>query len=163
VPLIRERIRAINSEVPVYMTGSMADFIDSSVDNRKSLLTLLGIFAGIALALSAVGIYSVLAYDISQRTREIGIRGAIGAAPRQILSLVLRQGLQTIGIGIGVGLIGALFLGQLMASRLFEIAPYDPTTLEAISLLLLSTGIAASLLPVWRAARIDPVVALRTE
>jgi putative ABC transport system permease protein len=149
--------------VPVYLTGAMTDFIDASLESRKSLLALLSAFAGVALVLSAVGIYSVLAYDVSQRVREIGIRGAIGAAPTQVLSLILRQGLRTIGVGIGVGLFGALSLGRLLAGRLFQVAPYDPTTLGAISVLLLLIGLVASLLPAWRAARINPVVALRMD
>ena len=163
VPLIRERVQAIDPGIPVYSSGSMEDFVGATLDNRRSLLSLLGIFATIALALSGVGIYGVLAYDVSQRTREIGIRGAIGATPQQILGLVLSQGLRTIALGMGVGLAGALLLGRVMGGLLFQVAPYDPTTLGIISALLFSIGLVASLLPAWRAAQIDPVVALRTD
>lgn len=163
VPIIRQRILAIIPTVPVYETGSMKSFVDATLNWREALLVLLGAFAVTALVLSSVGIYGVLAYDVSQRVREIGIRGAIGGSRGQILTLILFQGLRTIGFGMAAGLVGSLWLGQLMASKLFQVSPSDPFTLGAISVILLLVGLVASLLPAWRAAKIDPVVALRAE
>lgn len=163
IPLIREQILSVTPAVPVYAADSMEDIVASSLDNRKGLLVLLGAFGFVAVTLSAMGIYSVLAFDVSQRTREIGIRGAIGASRRQILALILSQGLRNIGLGLGVGLIGAFFLGRLLMGLLFKVEPYDPLTLGAISFLLTAIGLTASFLPAWRAARVDPVVALRCE
>jgi predicted permease len=162
-PLIRERIRAIVPAIAVYNITSMEDLVYGPLAGRRILLALLGAFAAVALMLSAIGIYSVLAYDVSQRTREIGIRGAIGASRPQIIQLILGQGLRSTGIGLVLGLIGAVWLGRLMTSMLFQVSPSDPPTLLLISLVLIIVGTVASLLPAWRAARIDPVVALRAE
>jgi putative ABC transport system permease protein len=162
-PLIRERIHAIAPAIAVYNLMSMENLIYGSLEGRRSLLAMLGAFASVALILSAIGIYSVLAYDVSRRTREIGIRGAIGASRPQIIQLILSQGLLSTGIGLIFGLIGAIWLGRLMSGMLFQVSPSDPPTLLIISLTLLVTGVIASLVPAWRAARIDPIVALHCE
>jgi predicted permease len=162
-PLIRARIRAIAPAFPVYNITSMDDLVYGSLEGRRSLLILLGGFAGVALILATIGIYSVLAYDVSQRTREIGIRGAIGASRHQIIRLIVAQGLRSTVIGLILGLIGMIWLGRLMRNMLFQVSASDPPTLLLISMVLIVVGVAASLLPAWRAARIDPVVALRTE
>jgi ABC-type antimicrobial peptide transport system permease subunit len=115
------------------------------------------------LFLSSLGIYSVLAYDVSQRTREIGIRGAVGAARGQIVSLIIRQGLWKTALGMILGLVGAALLSRFMASLLFDTKPTDPLAYILVSLLLLAVGLIASYLPARRAARIDPIIALRSE
>jgi len=163
LPLIRARMLAANPSLALSNAGAMQTFLDDSLAMRQAILALLAGFAGIALLLAGVGVYSVLAYDVSQRTLEIGIRGALGASPREIQSLILRQGLWETGVGLGAGVIGALLLGQLMRGLLFDVDASDPPTLVAIAGILFGIGLVASLLPAWRAARIDPIVALRCE
>jgi ABC-type antimicrobial peptide transport system permease subunit len=126
-------------------------------------MLLLGGFAGLALFLSAIGIYGVLAYDVSQRTREIGIRGAIGATREQMVMLILRQGLWKTGLGLVIGLVGALMLSRFLTSLLYDVKPTDPLAYIVVSLLLLGVAVLASYLPARRAARIDPIIALRSE
>jgi ABC-type antimicrobial peptide transport system permease subunit len=163
VPLMREKLRSVNPTVPLYIAGSLQDNVDGLLANRRGVLWLLGAFAGIALLLSAVGIYGMLAYDVSQRTKEIGIRGAIGASRGQIVALILRQGLWKTGVGLIIGLGGAFFLSRYMRSLLFEVPPTDPLSFGGVSLLLLLVALLASWLPARRAAKIDPMVALRVE
>ena len=126
-------------------------------------MLLLASFAGVALLLSAIGIYGMLAYDVSRRTREIGIRSAIGATRQQIAALILRQGLWKAGAGLLLGLGGALGLSHFLTSLLFEVGPTDPLAYLIVSILLLSVALLASYLPARRAARIDPSIALRSE
>jgi ABC-type antimicrobial peptide transport system permease subunit len=120
-------------------------------------------FAVLALFLSALGIYGVLAYDVSQRTREIGVRGAIGATRGQIIQMILKQGLWKAAIGLGVGLVAAWFLSHTMTSLLFQVKPNDPIVYVGVSALLLLVAVIASYLPARRAAKIDPMDALRAE
>jgi len=163
ISAIREKLRAIDPSIPLFETGTVQKAIDGSVDGRRAVMFLLGGFAALALFLSAIGIYGVLAYDISQRTREIGIRGAIGATRRQIVALIMFQGLWKTGVGLAVGLVSAVLLSHYMASMLFELKPTDPWAYLLVSLLLAAVAVAACYLPARRAARIDPIEALRTE
>lgn len=163
VPLMREKLRSIDSSLPLYITGSLQDSLDGMLANRRGVMWLLGAFAGIALLLSAVGIYGMLAYDVSQRTKEIGIRGAIGATRGQIVLLILGQGLWKTGAGLVIGLGGAFYLSRYLGSLLFEVKPTDPFVFLGVSLLLLVVAFLASWLPARRAARVDPVIALRAE
>jgi predicted permease len=163
VALLREKVATIDPELPVYATEVLAGVISDSVSNRRGIMLLLVSFAGIALLLSAVGIYGMLAYDVSKRTKEIGIRGAIGATRGQIVALILRQGLWKTGMGLVIGLGGAFFLSRYMRSLLFEVPPTDLVTFGGVSLLLLLVALIASWLPARRAAKIDPMVALRAE
>src|SRR3954466_9656085 len=126
-------------------------------------MLLLAAFAGLALFLSSLGIYGVLAYDVSQRTREIGIRGAIGATRDQIVGMILKQGLWKSGLGIVLGLAGAFLLSRYMKSLLFGVQPTDPIVYAAVSAVLIAVALSASYLPARRAAKIDPLVALRDE
>jgi putative ABC transport system permease protein len=163
VPLMREKLRTVDPSAPLYITGSLQENLDGMVANRRGVMWLLGAFAGIALLLAAVGIYGMLAYDVTQRTREIGIRGAIGATRGQIVALILRQGLWKTGIGVAIGLAGAIFLSRYLGSLLFEVRPTDPAVFAGVTFLLLVVSLAASWLPARRAARVDPTVALRAE
>lgn len=160
---MRTKLRGIDSRLPLYGTGTLRDALDSLLAHRRVLVVLLGVFAGLALVLAAVGLYGVLAYDVSQRTREIGIRAAIGATRGQVLNLIIRQGLVRCGIGVVVGILGSLYLTRFLRSQLFDITSTDPISYVSVSLLLFVIAAVASLLPAWRASRVDPVDALRVE
>jgi len=127
------------------------------------VMLLLGGFAGLALFLSTIGIYGVLAYDISQRTREIGIRGAIGASRSHIVGMVMRQGIWKTGVGLAIGIVSAILLSRFMTGMLFELKPTDPWAYLVVSFVLAVVALAACYFPARRAARIDPIEALRTE
>lgn len=163
VPLMREKLRSVDSSAPLYITGSLQENLDSMLGNRRGVMALLGAFAGIALLLSAVGIYGMLAYDVTQRTKEIGIRGAIGATRGQIIAMILKQALWKTGVGLVIGLGGAFFLSRYLSTLLFEVQPTDPLSFAGVTLVLLLVALLASWLPAWRAAKIDPVTALRAE
>jgi ABC-type antimicrobial peptide transport system permease subunit len=163
IALVQEKVKALNPILPLYGTGSVEDKISASFNERRMIMLLLCSFAGLALILSAVGIYGVLAYDVSKRTHEIGIRGAIGATHRQIITMVLRQGLWKAGIGLLIGMVGALYLSKFMTSLLFEVKPIDPLTFILVPVLLLAVAVLASYIPARQASRVDPALALRTE
>jgi predicted permease len=163
VSLLRAKVAAIDPGLPVYAAEPMEGVIRDSFSNRRGIMLLLASFAGVALLLSAVGIYGVLAYDVSRRTREIGIRSAIGATRPQIAALILRQGLWKASLGVIAGLVGAAALSRFMTSLLFAVKPTDPSVYVAVSLLLMIVAAVASWLPARRAAKVDPVIALRAE
>ncbi|MEO6568732.1 MAG: ABC transporter permease [Opitutaceae bacterium] len=163
VPLMREKLRSVDPSAPLYHEGPLRDDLDGMLANRRGVMWLLAAFAGIALLLSVVGIYGMLAYDVSQRTKEIGIRSAIGASRAQIVSLILKQGLWKTGIGLVIGLGGAFYLSRYMGSLLFEVEPTDLLVFTSVPLLLVSVAVLASWLPARRAAKVDPVIALRAE
>jgi predicted permease len=163
VSAVRDKVRAIDPALPLFEAGGLAQFVGSSFDNRRAVMLLLAAFAGLALFLSALGIYGVLAYDVSQRTREIGMRSAVGASRGQIATLILRQGLWKAGVGVVLGLIGAAILSRYMTTLLFNVQPTDPGVYAAVSLVLIVVALLASYLPARRAARIDPLIALRDE
>ncbi len=163
VSLLREKVAAIDPGLPVYAAEPMEGVISDSFSNRRGVMLLLASFAGVALLLSAIGIYGVLAYDVSRRTREIGIRSAIGATRPQIAALILRQGLWKAGLGVIAGLAGAAALSRFMTSLLFAVKPTDPFVYAAVSLLLLAVAALACWLPARRAANVNPVEALRAE
>ena len=137
--------------------------LDDAAANRRGILWLLAAFAVIALILSALGIYGMLAYEVTQRTKEIGIRGAIGATRNQIISLILAQGLIKTGIGLTIGLGGALALSRFLEKLLFGVKPVDPLIFAGVAILLLLVALVASWLPARRAANVNPMVALRAE
>lgn len=134
-----------------------------SIAPRRFSLLLLGVFAGIALLLGAVGLYGVLSYVVTQRTREIGIRIALGARTRDVLNLVIKYGMTMALTGVAVGLVAAFALTRLMQSLLFEVSATDPLTFVLIALLLLAVALLACYLPARRAAKVDPLIALRHE
>jgi predicted permease len=163
VTALRAKVREIDPKLPLFDAGGLEETVDASFDNRRAVMLLLAAFAGLALFLSALGIYGVLAYDVSQRTREIGVRSAVGASRGQISGLIVRQGLWKGGIGVVLGLIGAALLSSSMTSLLFNVKPTDPKVYALVSLMLIGVALLASYLPARRAARIDPLIALRDE
>jgi putative ABC transport system permease protein len=163
VTALRDKVRGIDSASPLFDVGALQEAVDSSFDNRRAVMLLLAAFAVLAVFLSALGIYGVLAYDVSQRTREIGVRSAIGASRGQISGLILRQGLWKGGIGVVLGLIGAALLSRFMTTLLFNVRPTDPAVYAVVSLVLIGVALVASYLPARRASRIDPLIALRNE
>lgn len=160
---MRAQLRQVDSSLPFYNASILQDDFEATTNNRRGVMWLLTAFAGIALALSAVGIYGMLAYDVTQRTREIGIRGAIGATRGQIVGLILKQGMWKAGMGLLIGLVAAFYLTGFMRSLLFAVKSSDPLIYGAVAVTLLLVALLASWLPARRAARIDPIVALRTE
>jgi predicted permease len=163
VAALRNKVREIDPASPLFDVGVLQEAVDSSFDNRRAVMLLLVAFAGLALFLSALGIYGVLAYDVSQRTREIGVRSALGASRGQIASLILRQGLVKGAIGVALGLIGAALLSRSMTTLLFNVRPTDPGVYAAVAFVLIGVALLASYLPARRASRIDPLIALREE
>ncbi|MBC8165669.1 MAG: FtsX-like permease family protein [Bryobacteraceae bacterium] len=141
----------------------MSERISKSLLSRKALVVLCLIFAGLALILAAVGIYGVLAYTTSQRTRELGIRMALGATVENVLSMIISQGLWLAFAGLVIGAFGAVFVTRLMTSMLYEVKPTDPLVYLAVALVLGVVAFAASLIPSLRAVRIQPSSALRYE
>ncbi|HWE24075.1 MAG TPA: FtsX-like permease family protein, partial [Myxococcales bacterium] len=146
-----------------YQARSLSEMLAGSLAQRTFALTLLHGFAAIALALAGLGLYGVLAYTVAQRTREIGVRMALGAAPAQALALVARESAVVVGAGLLLGLAGALVTARLFAGLLFGVGPADPISLIAALVVLAGVAAGATLLPARRAARVDPVVALRAE
>jgi predicted permease len=163
VSALREKVRGVDPSLPLFDAGSLEDAVATSFDNRRAVMLLLAAFAGLALFLSALGIYGVLAYDVSQRTREIGVRAAVGASRGQIAGLILRQGLWKASIGVVLGLVGAAFLSRSMTSLLFNVEPTDARVYAAVSSVLIAVALLASYLPARRASRINPLIALRDE
>ena len=158
---VTKEIRALDPDLPVSNVRTMTSRIDESLVRRRFSMMLLGIFAGLAFVLAAIGIYGVMAYLVSQGTQEIGIRMALGATPFAILGLVLRQGLTIALAGVTIGVAAAMGLTRLMRGLLFGVEPIDPVTFAATSLALAVTAVAACYLPARRAARIDPLGALK--
>jgi len=142
---------------------TMEETLDLTVQDRTQQMTLLGAFAGLALLLASIGIYGVLSYLVTQRTREIGIRMSLGASRANVLSLVLRHGMRLAGLGFSAGLVAALVAGRLLSGLLHEVHPSDPFVMIATAMSLTAVALAACYLPARRAAKVDPIVALRHE
>jgi predicted permease len=160
---VRAAIRGVDAEVPVSDVRAMTELVAGSADARRRTTTLLAAFAGLAMLLAMVGIYAVTSRLVAQRTREIGVRMALGARPAQVRSEVMRRGLRLGGIGLAIGIAGAIAMAKVTAKFVFEVSPVDPAILAGASLLLLATAAAACYLPARRASAVDPSVALRWE
>jgi putative ABC transport system permease protein len=160
---IRDQVWSVDKDIPIPNIRTMNQLLSTSVAKPRFNMLLLGIFAAIALVLSAVGVYGVMSYSVVQRTHEIGIRMALGAAKPDVLKLVVGQGLKLLLIGIGLGLLAALALTRVLTTMLFGVEPTDPTTFALISVLLTIVALTACIIPARRATKVDPIVALRYE
>jgi ABC-type antimicrobial peptide transport system permease subunit len=163
LPAVRRTLSDIDPEVPVGSARTMDAIVQRSMHRTSFAMLLLGIAAGIALLLGAVGLFGVISYVVGQRRAEIGVRMALGARTSQVGSQVVWQALRLALLGIGIGITASLLLAPVLETLLFQIEPADPVTLTGVSLLLLATAGLAAWLPAWRATRINPVEALRTE
>jgi ABC-type antimicrobial peptide transport system permease subunit len=163
VPAIREQVRAVDRSVIFQRARTMEELLQTGTAAPRFLAVLLGSFGGVALVLASLGIYGVLAYTVSQRTREIGVRIALGAAPASVRRMVVRNGMVLAGIGMVIGLAGALGLSQFLRKQLYEVKPTDPFIYAGVAVLLLGVALLACWIPARRAARVEPMTALRYE
>ena len=160
---MRADVQALDPTLPIENVAPMRSFIDDSVAQPRFRTTLLGLFGAAALLLAVLGIYGVISYSVGRRTREVGIRLALGAAPADVLRMVLGEGLALVGLGLALGVAGAFLATRSLSSLLFEVSRLDAGSWVAVAALLLLAGLAASWLPARRATRVDPVTALRSE
>jgi putative ABC transport system permease protein len=160
---VRDAVRAVDPDQPIYAVRTMEEVIERSLANRRFFMVLLGVFASIALMLSIAGIYGVISYLVTQRTREIGIRMALGAQSADVVGLVMRQGAALASAGIAVGVVGALALTRLISGLLYGVGARDPLTFAAMALTLGSVALLATWIPARRAARVSPMLAIRSD
>ncbi|MBZ5554916.1 MAG: ABC transporter permease [Acidobacteriia bacterium] len=163
LPAIRQKVHELDAELALANIRTMDQWLSNSAAQPRLNTVLLGAFASVALLIAAIGIYGVLAYSVSQRTREIGLRMALGATPRGVLSLIVREGMTLVLIGIGIGLAGGLALGRAVSSLVFGVTVRDPATFAVVTVVLATVALAACIVPARRAASVDPMIALREE
>jgi putative ABC transport system permease protein len=158
---VRAAVREVDRELPVFAIRPLDDYVATSIGPQRFYATLVGIFAAVALALAAVGLYGVIAYAVSQRTHELGVRVALGATSQRIASMVVKQGLGlTIG-GAAVGVVAAVLMTRVLSALLYGVSALDPVTFAVVLFVLLAVATVASYVPARRAARVDPLVAMR--
>jgi putative ABC transport system permease protein len=163
VPDVRRAVQSVDPDEPIARIETMTNLMSQTLGSRRLSTVMLGLFAGLALLLAALGIYGVIAHSVTQRTQELGVRMALGAARRDVLGLVMLQGARIAGVGLILGMAGAFGLTRLMASQLFQVDATDPATFVTVAFILVTVALIATLLPAWRASRLDPVQALRKE
>jgi putative ABC transport system permease protein len=160
---VRQKVHDLDASLPVSSVRTMDEWVSSSAAQSRLNAILLGVFAVCALIIAAIGIYGVLAYSVTQRTQEIGLRMALGAANGQVLRLIVREGMMVGAIGIGVGIVGALAISRVLTSLVFETPVRDPLTFVIAAASLALVALLACVLPARKASRVDPIVALRSE
>jgi putative ABC transport system permease protein len=160
---IREEIRQLDSALPIGTFRSMEQLVATAVARPRFSTVLLVLFAATALLLTVVGLYGVVAYGVNQRTREIGIRMALGARQTNVLAMIIRQGMQPALIGLGIGIAGAVLLMRLLASQLYEVQATDPVTFALVAFGLSMIAFVACYIPARRATKLDPMASLRVE
>ena len=163
MPMIRNEMKRADAELPLYNVRTLEEYVSGSVAQRRFTALLLGIFAGIALLLAAVGLYGVMSYGVAQRTHEIGVRVALGAESGDVLRLVIGQGLRLTLLGVVLGWLGALGVSRFLSGMLYGVAGDDPLTFAAVAAVFVAVALAACYVPARRAMRVDPLVALRYE
>jgi putative ABC transport system permease protein len=161
--LVQSALNTVNPGLAIAVPQTMDAVVAQALGQARLMMWLLGIFAGVALLLASIGIYGAVAYTVEQRTGEIGVRMALGAQTRDVLRLVVNQGMKPVVIGLAIGIASAFALGRLIASQLFEVSAHNPALLGGATVLLAAIALIACLLPARRAALVDPVQALRTE
>jgi ABC-type antimicrobial peptide transport system permease subunit len=159
---VRTQIQAVDPELPVFHPETLNDVLASSLSVRRFSMEMVALFAITALLLAGLGIYGTISFLVNEQSREIAIRLALGAQRRNILTMVLRQGLTLAGAGAGVGLVGALIVAHLMASLLYGVSPYDLSIFVGVTAILTAVAIAASYVPALRAMRLDPITTLQS-
>jgi predicted permease len=160
---MRDAVRAVDPTQPVSQIRLMTRMVNNSLAPRRFVVTVLGAFAGMALAMALIGLYGVISYAVTQRTQELGVRMALGAQPAEILRLVLGQGMKLAGLGAVVGLVASLLVSRLLRNELFHVSAFDPLTFASMAAALVAAALLASYIPARRATRVDPMVALRYE
>jgi putative ABC transport system permease protein len=160
---IRQAVRSIDKNLPVTDIESLNDVLGQSISQERFRTFLLGSFSAMALVLAAVGIFGVISYSVSQRTREIGIRIALGAGRHGVLRLILGQGTKIALFGLGIGAVAAFLLTRLLSSLLYTVSATDPVTFASVTIILLAVALTACYIPARRAIRVDPMAALRYE
>jgi predicted permease len=163
VPAIRQSLRQLDPSVPLYDVAALDDLLARSTTQRRFVMMLLMGFAGCALLLAGIGLYGVISYTVAQRTREVGLRMALGASRGDILTLVLGSGAATAAAGVAIGLAASAGLTRFLQGQLFEVEPFDPATMASAVALLAAVAALAHLLPARRAMRVDPTTALRQD
>jgi putative ABC transport system permease protein len=163
IPELREQIRRYNSAIPIYNVASVEDRMKSNTANTRSYAILLGLFASLALVLCAIGIYGVIAFWVAQRTREIGIRLALGASRSDVFRLFAGTGLSLTLSGLFLGLAASILVTRALRTLLYEVSAFDPAVFAGMSLLLIFVALLACWIPARRAMKVDPMVALRYE
>jgi predicted permease len=161
VPAIREAVRQVDGQLAVERPQLLRDVMDRTLSRQRMMATLVGLFGAVALVLAVLGLYGVMAHAASQRTREIGIRLAMGAQPSSILTLLLAQGLRLLGIGVALGLTGAFAGSRYIEAQLFGVTATDPVTCVSGCVVLVIAGLTASVIPALRATHVDPIIAIR--
>src|SRR5262249_8961393 len=160
---VQSAMRTIDPGLALILPQTAADIMAQALGQAKLMMVLLGVFAGVALLLAAIGIYGAVAYTVEQRTGEIGVRVALGAQAMDVLRLVIKQGMTPVVTGLLIGLVATFALGRLIASQLYQVSPQNPALLGAATLLLGVIALLACLVPARRATLVDPVQALRAE
>jgi putative ABC transport system permease protein len=163
LPVVRQKVHDLDAALPLSSVRTMDEWVSSSAAQPRLNAVLLVVFAAVAMLIAAIGIYSVLAYSVNQRTREIGVRMALGSPGAQVLGLIVREGMAVVALGVGVGVVGALALSRVLTSLVFDVSVRDPLTYVVVAASLAAVALVACVLPARKAARTDPLVALRSE